>query len=81
MTPVWKSYFKRYDPVAVVIGEPHSQQFTSMQALASQFSYPLDDRLSAEGESSEAIASFMSTDSTAAQYGSALSLYIGVGGQ
>ena len=81
MTPVWTRYFARYDPVAVAIGEPKSPEFTSMKASADQFSYPLGDRLSAEDDSSEAIASFMSTDSTAAQYGSELSLYIGVGGQ
>jgi hypothetical protein len=81
MTPVWSRYFTQYDPVAVAIGEPKSQEFTSMKASADQFSYPMDDRLSAEGERSETIASFMSTDSIATQYGSELSLYIGVGGE
>jgi hypothetical protein len=81
MTPVWSLHFGRYDPVSLAIAEPDSEEFKSMKASADQFSYPVDDRLSAPDQSSEAIVSFMSTASHSAQYGSVLSLYIGVGGQ
>jgi hypothetical protein len=81
VAPVWFTYFRRYDPVAIAIGEPKSEKFRSMRASAHQFSYSMGDRLEAHGESSETIMSFMSTDSRPAQYRSVLSLYIGVGGQ
>jgi hypothetical protein len=81
MAPVWPLYFSRYDPVAFAMGEPESEEFRSRKASADQFSYPVDDRLSAQDESSEVITSFMSTDSYSAQYRSVLSLYMGVGSQ
>src|SRR4051812_9055876 len=68
LTPVWSTYFKRYDPVTVAVSEPKSEKFRSMRVLADQFSYSMGDRLNAHGESSETITSFMSTDSHAAQY-------------
>jgi len=81
LTPVWSTYFKRYDPVAVAVDEPKSEKFRSMKTSADQFSYSMENRLDAHGESSEIITSFMSTDSQMVPYRSALSLYIGVGGQ
>ena len=78
-TPVWKRFFGRYDAVAALAREPQSAEWKG-KAASGRFSYPLGGRLSASGERSEAIVSFMRTDEYAAQYRSVFALYIGVGG-
>ncbi len=78
-TPVWKRYFGRHDPAAMLAREPLSAEWRAKGA-ARQFSYAADSRFSAAGEASEVTAAFMHTDAHVAQYRSALTLSISVGG-
>jgi hypothetical protein len=80
-TPVWRANFASVDPSSLLGDELASDAFQSQSAGHLQFYYPLDDRQSAPTASSEAVLTFMATDSYAAQFGSALTLYIGVGGE
>lgn len=80
IAPVWARYFARYDPVAIATALGKAPEFENLQPSGGQMSIPVDDRIAAQDESSEAVVTFMSTESYA-QYRSMLSLYIGVGGQ
>lgn len=80
-TPVWRRYFARIDAAGFFVREVTSDAFRGARKSGSTFSYALDDRLSAADEHSEAKLSVMTTASYPAQYHSAISLYIGVGGE
>lgn len=78
--PIWTRNYPGRKAGDVFRNEVRSSQFQKARP-AGRFFYAVDQRLDASAAATEAIVSFISTDSPAVQYKSQFSVYLGIGGQ